>query len=205
MDAKGRRLRSEEKRRFIIERSAPVFALKGLDGARTREIARACSVNESIVYSYFSTKDQLFCETVTALCRESIDRLRDQASLEPTGLAALHRIVQNQLDSTVTEPLHCAIMVHAVGACSRNPSLREHVRPLLRKYHELLVDSVERGKSDGSLAGNLDSHLAAMLIRSLVWGAVFLGVAGSGDFTASTDISGVITGALGALSGRSRE
>jgi AcrR family transcriptional regulator len=205
MKADGKRLKSDEKRRCIIERSAPVFALKGLDGARTREIAHACSVNESVIYRYFSTKDELFCETVAALCHESIDRLRDEASLEPTGLAALHRIVRNHLESTIAEPLHCAIMVHAVGACSRNPSLREQVRPLLRKYHELLVDCVERGKSDGSLAGNLDSHLAAMLIRSLVWGAVFLGVAGSGDFEAGMDLSSVITDTLGALSGDSRE
>ncbi len=58
--AKRRRLPAVERRREVIEAAQRVFIRDGLEGARTREIAREANVNIATVFHYFPTKEELF-------------------------------------------------------------------------------------------------------------------------------------------------
>ena len=66
-----RRVPAELKRQRIAEAARPLFLEHGLDGTKTRDIAAAAMVTETVLYRHFRSKDEVFEEAVLA----PIDRL----------------------------------------------------------------------------------------------------------------------------------
>ena len=54
------RMRSEDRRRQLLEVSAELFAQSGYRGTTTAELAKAASVTEPILYRHFNNKLDLF-------------------------------------------------------------------------------------------------------------------------------------------------
>ena len=61
-----RRERADVKRQRIAEAARPVFLQHGLEGAKTRDIAAAAGVTETVLYRHFRSKDEVFEEAVLA-------------------------------------------------------------------------------------------------------------------------------------------
>ena len=59
-----RRLPAEERRRQIIVAAQEVFARTNLQGARTRDIAKAADINQATLFEHFESKEALFQEAV---------------------------------------------------------------------------------------------------------------------------------------------
>lgn len=57
-------LPAHERRRLIIEAAQQVFARSNLQGARTRDIAKAAEVNQATLFEHFESKEALFHEAV---------------------------------------------------------------------------------------------------------------------------------------------
>lgn len=68
----SRRLPSEQRRQQILEVAAAQFAASGLRATTTDSLAKAAGVSEPVLYTHFSTKEELFREV---LQRNSQDRL----------------------------------------------------------------------------------------------------------------------------------
>ena len=64
------RLSSDERRQAIIEAVKGVFAEKGFDGTTSRELAKAASVSEALLYKYFPSKESLYAAMLAA-CAEA--------------------------------------------------------------------------------------------------------------------------------------
>lgn len=52
------------RRRAIAEAARGVFVAKGLDGARTADIASAAGVTETVLYRHFASKEEIFEEAI---------------------------------------------------------------------------------------------------------------------------------------------
>ena len=59
-------LKADERRRLIIAAAQQVFARSNLQGARTRDIAKAAAVNQATIFEHFASKEELFQEAVVA-------------------------------------------------------------------------------------------------------------------------------------------
>jgi AcrR family transcriptional regulator len=57
-------LPAHERRRLIIEAAQQVFARSNLQGARTRDIAKAAEINQATLFEHFESKEALFHEAV---------------------------------------------------------------------------------------------------------------------------------------------
>ena len=57
---RGERLKYEERRYLILQAALDVFAEKGFEGAKTREIAKRAGVSETLIFRYFPTKEELY-------------------------------------------------------------------------------------------------------------------------------------------------
>jgi len=57
-------LPAHERKRLIIEAAQQVFARSNLQGARTRDIAKAAEVNQATLFEHFESKEALFHEAV---------------------------------------------------------------------------------------------------------------------------------------------
>lgn len=57
---KRERLSGEERQARIIDAALGLFAEKGYSGTRTRDIARAAGISETLIFQYFKTKEGLY-------------------------------------------------------------------------------------------------------------------------------------------------
>jgi AcrR family transcriptional regulator len=104
---KRRRLPAEERRSEILEAARRVFVRDGLEGARTRDIAKEAKVNIATMFHYFSSKEELFeaailqplesfvshqWELKERLTRSTMDEVRE------TGIAATREELQLVMD-----------------------------------------------------------------------------------------------------------
>jgi len=67
---KRRRLPSDERRTEILNGARAVFATKGLNGGRMRDIAKAADANIATVFAHFPSKEELFDAAVSGPLEE---------------------------------------------------------------------------------------------------------------------------------------
>lgn len=66
------RVKSEAKRQGIIDAAAAVFMKQGFSATSMSEIASRAGGSKATLYSYFSSKEELFSEVMRDLCAERV-------------------------------------------------------------------------------------------------------------------------------------
>lgn len=61
------KLRADQRRAAILERSKGLFARKGMHGVSVNEIAAACEVSPAMLYQHFRSKEALYEQVVSDL------------------------------------------------------------------------------------------------------------------------------------------
>src|SRR5512139_127943 len=112
-----RYLPAEERRRLIIQAAQEVFARTNLQGARTRDIAKAAEVNQATLFEHFGSKEELFHAAVVEPLIEAMrgmqERMRAYQAAETTDafLDLAQASAKNHLESmTQVFPLMTAAL-----------------------------------------------------------------------------------------------
>jgi len=138
-------LPAAERRKSIIAAAQQVFARANLQGARTRDIARAAEVNQATLFEHFESKKALFHEAVV---RPLIDAMRGaherveayETAATPGELAGLAKgsSARHLKDMIEIFPL---LTVPELG----RKLYREEVAPLIRQRGEVLRPLLKDG------------------------------------------------------------
>jgi len=87
----------DDKRNAILERSATLFAEKGVDRASMSEIARECGVSKALLYHYYDSKDALLFDVIYAHLQHLDDAIAEvddpDAAPEDRLRALVHQIL----------------------------------------------------------------------------------------------------------------
>ena len=159
--ARGARLTGEERRIQIMEAALNVFAAKGFNGARTKEIAREAGVSETLIFQHFKTKEELYFRSVHALFNHHplLDELEEKLAQEDDEAvfltAALH-IIHHGLDDP--RIIRLGLFNGLEGSDLAH-----------RAHQERFMESGERLPEDES-----DKEGVAALLLTLVEGVIFM-------------------------------
>jgi len=87
-------LPADERRQRILDSSREVFARTGLQGARTRDLAKAAGINQATLFAHFESKEDLFAAAVLQPLAELFEGIREryeayQAAGSPQNLLGL--------------------------------------------------------------------------------------------------------------------
>jgi len=138
-------------RELILRAALRAFAVRGFDGASTREIAAEAGVNHGLIPYYFGSKLKLWQAAVDLAFEElktDAERILANASvLDDRERAA--RLIRAHVHFVAAHPEFVRLM-HEEGKRS-GPRMRwitdRHVKPLYRTIEKLL----ERGRDRGTL------------------------------------------------------
>ena len=102
------RMTGEERRQQILEASLKIFAAKGFRGARTKDIARAAGISETLIFRHFDSKEDLYRQALKSLFRHHpvLDEVADSmAQGDDYGVLyhlALHMISHGRQDPRIS-------------------------------------------------------------------------------------------------------
>jgi len=126
----------------VIEAAIRLFAQKGFEGTKTKEIAEAAGINEALIFRDFQTKENLYC----AIIADASSRVSTECAI-----AELSPYAERRDD----EGLFFHLAVQVFETASREQTLfrlmiycaLEHHK-LARKFREKLVAPVEHFLED---------------------------------------------------------
>lgn len=140
-----------DRRSVIVEKALEVFAQKGFHAANFLEIARACGLSRTVLYQYFSNKDEIF--------RAVVDHVVDTTTKNVMVIAQNKELsVQRKLQSI------CSVFTDVLGHSKyfiillelvlylkrKNTQVSEHLRISVRTLRSTigeLVTGLECGSS----------------------------------------------------------
>ncbi len=137
-------LPAAERRRQIIEAAQQVFAHNNLQGARTRDIAKAADVNQATLFEHFASKEELFIEAVVQPLLDAMLGMRERARIFET--AATWEEVLERANASSRGHLDRIIQLYPllIAALFSDPVLgrklyNEHIIPLLKQRGEAIA------------------------------------------------------------------
>ncbi|MBZ0217919.1 MAG: TetR family transcriptional regulator [Fimbriimonadaceae bacterium] len=143
-------------RKQILDAATSEFASKGLEGARTDEIARLADVNKRMIYHYFDSKDGLFqavLESNYAKIRGAEEELQ-LVSRDP--VAAMAELVTFSFDWFVDHPEFISLLneenLHRAVHVQTSDSARLLNMPLVDMISKLL----QSGEKSGQFRSDVD-------------------------------------------------
>lgn len=176
MGVSERRRRERERRHAsIVEAAERTFLREGFEASTMEQVATEAEVSKGTVYLYFESKHALMAAIGERWVGRLIDTLRPRLAAAPTGLDGVAAVLEAYRNHFAGRPDHCRL---ALGWINTGPPPEEMCgesfeghRDRVRELVGMVVETIERGRADGSIRAELNPHLLAMQL----WGS-FLGV-----------------------------
>lgn len=150
-------LPAHERRRRIISAAQRVFARTSLQGARTRELAKAAQINQATLFEHFKSKEELFAAAVVEPLLEAMQGMRDRAEayLEATSskdlLERARASSQRHLESMIEIYPLLATALFADPRLGKKLYCKQ-IAPLLKERGEVMRRVVREGIDPDLLA-----------------------------------------------------
>jgi len=168
--------KAEQTRQFIIEKSAPVFNIKGYAGTSLTDIQEASKLTKGAIYGNFSDKNELAVaayEFSSSLVIESFAaKMQAAPSASEALLAYTGYYVQNM--QFVLSKGGCPIMNAAIEADDHLFFMKDAVRNSMKRILSLIQKTIEQGQANGEFKPCLDANEYAAIIFSLMEGTILL-------------------------------
>lgn len=168
--------KAEQTRQFIIEKSAPVFNIKGYAGTSLTDIQEASKLTKGAIYGNFSDKNELAVaayEFSSSLVIESLAaKMQAAPSASEALLAYTSYYVQNM--QVVLSKGGCPIMNAAIEADDHLFFMKDAVRNSVKRILSLIQKTIEQGQANGEFKPGLDANEYAAIIFSLMEGTILL-------------------------------
>lgn len=136
-------LPADERRRRIIAAAQEVFARTSLQGARTRDLARAAEINQATLFEHFESKEALFHEAVVKPLLEAMRGMRDRAAAyeNAASVEELQQLARGSAQRHVEVmakifPLFTAALFSDLA--SGRKLYREQIAPLLKQRSQAI-------------------------------------------------------------------
>jgi len=163
----------ERRRRAILEAAWHCFAKHGFHATSMDDVMEAAGVSPSVLYRWFSGKDELINATVAEVLQGLVDGLDELLQLDPPPSLAetLERVLSRILaQATPGGPDLTALAVQTWTEALRDPQIHALVADRYRKLREGLAELIRRHQAAGALPADLDPDAAAAPLFSMLLG-----------------------------------
>lgn len=157
-------------REAIIEAASRLFADRGYEGMRMKEIARQVGIQASSIYAIFKNKEELFLEIYRNVLSGHLQLAvggigEQQAETVRTQLEELlHSIIQYQLKEAGKMKIFIRVLLFPSGYFKQEHDLKAELLNLERQECDLFVALLHKGMRTGEIREGDCEALAKLLI-----------------------------------------
>lgn len=168
--------KAEKTRQFIIEKTAPLFNMKGFAGTSLSDMTEATGLTKGSIYGNFANKDEVALASfehnvgiVSAYIRERMDTkhtIREKLMVYVDTYSGF--------PGAPFPKGGCAILNTAVDADDTHPRLKDRACGKLENWKNRLMVLVQAGIDNGELKAETDPEQVALTIIAILEGGVML-------------------------------
>ncbi|HTK67713.1 MAG TPA: TetR/AcrR family transcriptional regulator [Pseudonocardia sp.] len=165
----------QQRRGEILAAARRRFARDGFHATTMDDVSAEAGVSSSVVYRWFSGKDELVEVCISEVLRGVLEELDETLLIEPPVpvTEAVRRVLAAILARTRDgDEDISAIIVQAWAEAMRTPAVKELLGALYTRIREGLAELVERHQAAGTMSPDLNPEAAARDLFSLVPGFI---------------------------------
>ena len=168
--------KSERTKRYIIERSAPVFNQKGFAGTSMADIMQVTGLTKGGIYGNFESKDQIALNVFDYNLQVLFESYRAKIKSEKDAVGKLHALLGyfKNINFHSELPGGCPILNTSIEADDTHPELKARVVRAIDIWRETVVKVIENGKRYNQIKPDVNSRKMANVFIALVEGGVML-------------------------------
>lgn len=168
--------KSDITRQTIIEKSAPIFNVKGYSATTMTDILQATGLTKGGVYGNFESKDQIAVEAFELSIGKVLDALRFKVRRERTAkdkLLAILGFYKNYSLNPLTEG-GCPLLNTAIEADDHLHFLKVKAQKALNELLGGLEAIIRKGVETKEFKAEIDAQQEATLIFSIIQGGLMM-------------------------------
>jgi len=167
--------KAEKTRQYIIEKTAPIFNMKGYAGTSLTDLTEATGLTKGSIYGNFTNKEEVATEVYIYNISILHEKLKAGIEAETTAEGKLHAFISFYRNGwkRLNEKGGCPILNCSVEADDNLPFLKKTVQDSVKKWANTLSRIMENGKKNGEIK-DIDSTQYAYTICALIEGGVML-------------------------------
>lgn len=168
--------KAERTRKFIIEKTAPIFNRKGYAGTSLADLTEATGLTKGSIYGNFKNKDEVAVAAFNYNFGLMSDWVKERIDNEPNPIKKLKVYITIFSNFTENPVLRwgCPVLNSATEVDDTHVELRENVVEAIRKWHSSIVRIVNTGKQEGKIIPDVDTDAFAWTLLALIEGGVML-------------------------------
>lgn len=168
--------KAEKTRNFIVEKTAPIFNMKGYAGTSLNDITAATGLTKGSIYGNFANKDEVALAAFDYNLKNvssSIDaEINKQASIKDKLLVYIN-IYQKFMDGSLSEG-GCPVLNTAIDADDTHPELRGRVLKAVLDWKNKIAKLVEAGIASKEINPDQNPEQIALTIIAMVEGGIMI-------------------------------
>ena len=167
--------KGDETRKFIIERSAPIFNTKGIAATAMSDIMEATKLSKGTLYVHFENKDVLASAVVDYNMDQLSKKIDTAISRQTTAKAKLLAYIDTVKDA-VNSPMKggCPILNFGMEADDTNHRLRKKVNSRIEGVLKRLMDIIKDGIKTGEFKSSWNYRDFATIMFAMIEGGVMI-------------------------------
>lgn len=171
MKPRRQHLPADERRIVTVEAVVQLAAEQNPSEITTLAIAQRMGLTQGALFRHFPTKDSVFEAVMDWVAKQLLGRIEKSASQNASPLAALEAMFMAHIDFICEHPGVPRMLFGELQRAADTPAKRA-VQIMIGRYSERLAALIERGKSLGEVASEIDTATAATLFIGTIQGLV---------------------------------
>jgi TetR/AcrR family transcriptional repressor of nem operon len=168
--------KAEKTKAYIIEKSAPIFNMKGYAGTSLNDITEATGLTKGAIYGNFSDKNAIALAAYKyngSLTRRRMEAAVDSKENAIDKLLAFTASYWSE-HKRVFANGGCPILNTAIEADDNNPLMKRTVQVSIKWLAEFLANIIELGKKQNQVNKSIDAMEYAHLMLTLLEGGIMM-------------------------------
>nr|WP_276900096.1 TetR/AcrR family transcriptional regulator [Pedobacter kyonggii] len=168
--------KAEKTKKFIVEKTAPIFNMKGYAGTSLNDITAATGLTKGSIYGNFANKDEVALAAFDYNLKNVSSRIEAEmnrhASIKDKLLVYID-IYQKFMDGSVSEG-GCPVLNTAIDADDTHPELRGRVLKAVLDWKNKIAKLVEAGIAKKEINIVHNPEQIALTIIAMVEGGIMI-------------------------------
>jgi TetR/AcrR family transcriptional regulator, transcriptional repressor for nem operon len=168
--------KSERTRQYIIEKTAPVFNMRGFEGTTLSILQEVTGLTKGSLYGNFSDKEEIAREAFLYSMVKVREFVAAKLISQKSAKGKLTALAKFYADYVFDPPIQggCPLLNHAVEADDHHVSLRKTVSDEISRTISVIASLLDEGKKNGEFRKDISSKDLANVFFASIEGAIMV-------------------------------